>query len=247
VQLYGGGIWHTWFDKDLALAGRVIITNKDNNLEEKLVNIDRPLLKVPNICIHLNREYHKKFEPNPEKHILPIIAAVEKHSLLQPETTNKDKEDKSYCESGSCPVVLRLLTESLELNSPEQIVDFDLSLYDHQKPCLGGAYDEFIFSGRQDNLVSCCIAMESMIASLDSLGNEDAIRMAFLFDNEEIGSTSFQGADSRFPESILRRIVEYFNGNQLTKDQTFERTLANSYHIFNGRGSLRSPELSRPS
>ena len=82
VQLYGGGIWHTWFDKDLALCGRVIVEN-ENKLEERLVKIDRPLLKIPNICVHLDREYHKKFAPNLEKQAVPIIAAVEKHALLQ--------------------------------------------------------------------------------------------------------------------------------------------------------------------
>ena len=74
-----------------------------------------------------------------------------------------EKYDKTTCEGGTCPVVLQLLKEELQLDSAKSILDFDLCLYDHHKPSLGGAYDEFIFSARQDNLVSCYIAMEAII------------------------------------------------------------------------------------
>ena len=74
-----------------------------------------------------------------------------------------EKCDKTTCEGGTCPVVLQLLKEELQLDSAKSILDFDLCLYDHHKPSLGGAYDEFIFSARQDNLVSCYIAMEAII------------------------------------------------------------------------------------
>ncbi len=69
----GGGIWHTWFDRDLSLAGRVLIRKGDGKFEHKLVHINKPLLKIPNLAIHLNRETNEKFSPNKEKELVPLV------------------------------------------------------------------------------------------------------------------------------------------------------------------------------
>ena len=85
VQPYGGGIWNTWFDRTLALSGRVLTALKDGSgLQEHLVKIHEPLMVIPNLCIHLDRANHENFAPNKEKHFVPIISTIETHSLLQP-------------------------------------------------------------------------------------------------------------------------------------------------------------------
>ena len=85
VQLYGGGIWHTWFDRTLAMSGRVITACEGGTgLKEHLVQFHQPLMIIPNLCIHLDRANHESFAPNKEKNIVPVISTIEAHSLLQP-------------------------------------------------------------------------------------------------------------------------------------------------------------------
>ncbi|QPG73482.1 hypothetical protein FOA43_000793 [Brettanomyces nanus] len=213
IETYGGGIWHTWFDRDLSIAGRVFVTDpKTGNCVSKLIKIDKPLLRIPTLAIHLDKE-RAKFEFNKETQFRPI-AGLEKAEDAKKESKETDdvsaefQSIKSVVERHNKDMI-NLISSKLDV-TPEQIEDFELILYDTQKSCLGGLNDEFIFSPRLDNQVTCYCSIEGIIESSVSnqLSNQSGIQMVSLFDHEEIGSLTAQGANSSFLPDILHRITK---------------------------------------
>lgn len=197
-EMYGGGLWNTWFDRDLSLAGRVIVSNGDGTFESKLVCIPRPILYIPNLAIHLNRTiYSEGFKPNKETHVCPVLATVVKNQLNQ-KSESGDKPDHH-------PLLLQLLADELKIDT-QQIRDFELCLYDTQPASLGGACNEFILSRGLDNLMMSFVTTRSLIDSCSTLASESLIRVVALFDNEEIGSRSCMGAASDMMGRVLMRI-----------------------------------------
>ena len=96
VECYGGGLWHTWFDRDLTLAGCVVVEDGEGGFVRRLVNIKRPILRVPTLCIHLqSADERATFAPNKENNLTPILAMVE--ADLNNENKTKDKADKRHC------------------------------------------------------------------------------------------------------------------------------------------------------
>lgn len=214
VETYGGGIWHTWFDRDLSIAGRVYVNTEDGNIVSKLVKIDKPLLRIPTLAIHLSKDRYVKFEFNKETQLKPIAgleAETKSDSSGCCESTKLSDEEfesvKSAVERHNKDL-LDLVAKQLEIK-PSQIEDFELILYDTQPSCIGGLKDEFIFSPRLDNQVTCYCASEAIInASKDeSLASRSGIQLISLFDHEEIGSLSAQGADSSFLPDIIQRLT----------------------------------------
>ena len=205
VEQYGGLIAHSWFDRDLSIAGRVYVKEGDKFIP-KLLKVDKPLLRIPTLAIHLDREVNTKFEFNRETKLVPIAGQVSVDKNESPKTCADDPALKMTPEEfESVQSVVTRHSESLveliarELDvTPQQIEDFELVLFDHQKSVIGGLNDEFIFSPRLDNLTSCFTATRAIIESVDKLGNNSGISMISLFDHEEIGSRSAQGADSTF-------------------------------------------------
>jgi len=217
VQCYGGGIWCTWFDRDLTVAGRAIVKGKEG-YEHHLVHINKPILRVPHLCIHLQRGMNDKLEINKETHILPILATEAFDKELNKIDEKEVKGEAAKHHSG----FIALLCKELNCKA-EDLLDFELALADMQPATIGGMYDEFIFAPRLDNLFNTYCAMQGLIDSLeDDLTNEKNVRFISLFDNEEVGSESQQGACSLMSESIIRRICENFKGS-------FEQSIANSY------------------
>jgi aspartyl aminopeptidase len=137
VETYGGGLWHTWFDRDLSLAGKVI-GQSGKGLKEYLVDLKRPILRVPTLAIHLDRGVNESFKFNNENQLTPIL------STLYKSTDNADSMSHHL-------EMLQLIADEIKIK-PEDILSVDLCLYDSQPPCLGGSRNEFIFSGRLDNL-----------------------------------------------------------------------------------------------
>lgn len=215
VEQYGGLIAHSWFDRDLSIAGRVFIS-ENGEYTGKLIKIDKPLLRIPTLAIHLDRDVNTKFEFNKETKLLPIAGqvATQKKSDIdtQPKSCADDPDLKLTPEQfESVQSVVSRHNESLieliatELNvDKNQIEDFELLLYDNQKSIIGGLNDEFIFSARLDNLISCYSATKGIIKAK----NVDSINLISLFDHEEIGSVSAQGADSTFLPDIINRLAK---------------------------------------
>ncbi|KAL8643385.1 MAG: hypothetical protein Q9228_000018 [Teloschistes exilis] len=238
VETYGG------FDRDLSVAGRVMIKTKEGQYAQRLVRIDKPILRIPTLAIHLDRQ--ETFTFNKETQLFPIaglIAAELNRSGQQLNPRTPDNLSISN-ESPNEPFTpLKLSTERHHLYMVEliaqaagvssaSIVDFELVLYDTQKACIGGLNDELIFSARLDNLgMSYCstVGLINSLASPSALDEERSIRLISLFDHEEIGSETAQGANSNFLPSVIRRLSVL--GPATDKGTAYEQTLASSFLV----------------
>ncbi|KAI1992167.1 hypothetical protein LOZ53_002618 [Ophidiomyces ophidiicola] len=242
VETYGGGLWHTWFDRDLSIAGRVMGRNKDGSISSQLFHIDRPILRIPTLAIHLDRQ--ETFTFNKETQLFPIAGLVEAE-LARVGGSQANSELPKNDNDSNPPGPLRSITQrhhpylvetmASELSIlPEDIVDFEVLLYDTQKACLGGLLDEFIFSARLDNLgMSYCTTMGFIesLSSSSALDDESSIRLIALFDHEEIGSRTAQGADSNALPAILRRLSCLPSPGADPTSTTYEQSLSTSFLI----------------
>jgi aspartyl aminopeptidase len=220
VESYGGGIWHTWFDRDLSVAGRVMVRDAEGGFVQKLVKVDKPIVRVPTLAIHLHRETN--FDPNKETELYPItgLIATELNRRDDDAGGKEGNEMKVDDENENAPInplkplserhhpyFLKTVAAAANVDA-ESIVDFELVLYDTHKSCIGGLNDEFVFSARLDNSEMTYCAIESIVRSAEvtSLDAETTIRLITCFDHEEIGSKSAQGADSDLFPAVLRRL-----------------------------------------
>ena len=198
---YGGAILNTWFDRPLSIAGRVMVKGKSLlKPESMLVNIEKPLLIIPNLAIHMNRNVNEGYSINKQKDTLPLAGLI-----------NEKFEEKDY--------LLNILSESLKVAKGD-ILDFDLFLYESEKSCLVGMEEEFISASRLDDLWMVHSGIKALI---ESKGSEET-KVMICTDNEEIGSFTSQGADSSYVTTVLERIAL-----SLSKDkEEFYIALSNS-------------------
>ena len=184
TEVYGGPILSTWFDRPLSIAGRVIVKGEDSFFPRTVkIKIDEPLLTIPNLAIHQNREVNNGVKIDKQNDVLPMISLI-----------NKNFEREGYLE--------RIILEKTGIKK-EDIIDFDLYLYATEKGCLLGANEEFMSSPKIDNLAS---VYTGLIGLLEAEENQDRINIFVAFDNEEIGSATKQGADSNYLLNTLERI-----------------------------------------
>ncbi|KAL0086539.1 peptidase M18 [Phycomyces blakesleeanus] len=224
VQLYGGGIWHTWFDRDLSIAGRVLVSHEDGTFKHTLVKIDRPLLRIPTLAIHLDRSTNDGFQFNKETQLAPVLATATKAALSGSDATDGVEADATHH-----PLLIRILAEEMNVG-PDQIRDFELALYDTQASTIGGACNEFIFSPRLDNLEMSFCSIQALIRSKD-VENDTNIRLVALFDNEEIGSQTAHGADSNLLPVTLQRLANTQLMNVSASSTAFEEAMHKSLLI----------------
>ena len=215
VETYGGGIWHTWFDRDLSIAGRVLCRDRKGNFEQNLIKVEKPILRIPTLAIHLDRS--AEFKPNKETELVPITGMVAaelnraggKQKLEDEPTKDEGKEFAPLRKMSERhhPHVLEVIAEHAGVDI-SSVVDFELVLYDTQPSCLGGIHDEFIFSPRLDNLNMTYCSIMGLIRSVDDtmLDDDPCIRLVSCFDHEEIGSTSAHGAASNLLPAVVRRL-----------------------------------------
>ena len=189
VEPYGGGIYSTWLDKPLSIAGRVIVKN-NNKIETKLLNINKDLLIIPNLCIHFNRNINQGYAYNPSKDLIPILGL----------------NDVFYFN------FKKFLLDTLHLDfKTHEVLSFDLYLYLREEAKIIGLNSDFIGSPKLDNLAS----VYSMLIGFLNSKNDNQITVYSVFDNEEVGSLTRQGANSTFLKDTLKRIVNLLNGNEI--------------------------------
>ena len=239
VQYYGGGLWFTWLDRDLSLAGKVIFKDNEGKLTSKIIQVEEPIFFIPNCPPHLKSSSEREsLTINKENHLKPLIATLKVNDILNEEKEDDKKPKDKKLGKTLRNIILKELNKDCEkpiINSGEQIVDYDLVLYDSQAPNLIGLNKEFLASGRLDNLGSSIPALYAMInASKDELLSEQSsINIIALFDNEEIGSMTYQGADSNFFLMHLKRI--FSQSLNITKtpysEDLYMRFMAKSYVI----------------
>lgn len=180
VEVYGGVLLNSWLDRDLGLAGRILYRDDRGALDTKLVTIARPLLRIPQLAIHLDRDVNDKgLVLNKQEHLAPVFALASGHRPLA-----------------------QLLADETGV-AADRIVGSELQLFDLTPPARGGANGEFIFSARLDNLAMCHAALTAIIGA----PQPGAISVAALFDHEEVGSDSVAGAGSAVLPRLLERLV----------------------------------------
>lgn len=208
VECYGGGMWHTWFDRDLGVSGRVFVADEDGGMiRQELVKINRALLRVPTLAIHLQTPAERKtFEINKENHLSPILATAVKDSLTGKAAASDDKEKDGWTEHQE-PLLVQILASELKVPA-SRIIDFELNLFDVQPSSLGGARSEFVHASRLDNLASCFISLKALRNHVEEGGlDEDVdISVVAMFDHEEVGSSSATGAGSPILGEAVERI-----------------------------------------
>lgn len=204
TEVYGGPIMSTWFDRPLTLAGRVIVRSQDvMRPDTMLLHIKRPLLQISNLAIHFNRQVNDGVKLSRQKDVLPLLGQI-----------------TSQLEAGN--LLLNVILEELGKQRPvsrEDILDFDLYLADTAPACTFGVHNEFISSGRLDDLSMCFAGLEAILAAADS----DTTQVLGIFDNEETGSQTKQGAGSPFLSYMLRRIALAQSGTEEAYYQAVER------------------------
>lgn len=188
IQTYGGGLWHTWLDRDLAIGGRVII-KKDGQLHYRLYKSDGPVAIIPNLCIHLGDTRGNEIKFNKENQLRPIFATS---------TFDDQNEDDGQTSEDHYKGLFLDIAKQLDCKI-EDIVDFDLCFADANPSAIIGFNDEFISAPRLDNLFSSWAATVALGGD-ENMANTADINVAAMFDHEEIGSNTVTGADSRkFP------------------------------------------------
>lgn len=201
VEVYGGPILATFADRDLSMAGRVNVRTA-NGFETRLIKFDKPLLRLPNLAIHMNREVNDKGLKFNKQTELPLLFG---------ESANGVEADAQF---------LGHIAKSIKVEVKD-IINFELNVFDTQKGIIWGANQEFIADSQLDNLASCHAALSALLANKKP--NNTAI--CALFDHEEVGSESATGASGSFLADIVERISLHLN-----KEEKL-RTLANSFFI----------------
>jgi len=185
TEVYGGPILNTWLDRPLSVAGRVALKSKDPfHPRMRLIDMKKPLLTIPNLAIHMNREVNKGVELNKQTDTIPIIGTIK-------ENLNKNNFFLDY------------LASQLQVNM-EDILDYDLYIYNAEEGSIIGMDEDFISCPRLDNLTS----VWALLKGLKEGRRKEGINLIALYDNEEIGSRSKQGADSSLLNMVLERIYE---------------------------------------
>lgn len=204
TEVYGGPILYTWFDRPLSLAGRVALRGEDPlHPEMRLMRVNRPVLVIPHLAIHFNRQVNEGNKLSKQKDMLPVVSL--------------GGEDAKG-------MIRRLIAEELKV-CENDILDYDLSVFNAEKACLAGLDGEMVLCGRLDDLSMVHAGLSAMLATADKPSRHT--RIFAIFDNEETGSGTKQGAGSPVLEHIMRRIVMACGG----VEEDYMRAVASSFLV----------------
>lgn len=198
VEKYGGMIFSSWFDRPLSIAGKVVV-KCGNKFESKLVNIDRDLVVIPNLAIHFNRNINDGYKYNVQADMLPLYGGVDAKDSL-----------------------MKLVADSAYVDEKD-ILGSDLFLYNRMNGSIWGANEEFISSPKLDDLQCAFSSLKGFLAG----ENEDTVQVCAVFDNEEVGSLTKQGAESTFLVDTLKRI----NSDIGRTEEEYLTAIANSFMV----------------
>ncbi|MCL1948914.1 MAG: M18 family aminopeptidase [Turicibacter sp.] len=222
TEMYGGALAYTWFDRPLSVAGKITVRSSDPfKPETHLVNIDRPIMTIPSVAIHLKRDSNEKFGVNKQKDTLPLLGLI-----------NRQMEKNGY--------LVKLI--AAEANVPvEDILGFDLALYEHTKGCLVGMDDELISTKGLDDKWMTYAGLLGLLQSQPL----QATKVLICMDNEEIGSLTSQGADSLFILNVLERVLIALGKNREELHQAMSHSIMISADLAHAVHP-NSPELHDP-
>ena len=198
VEGYGGMLCAPWFDRPLSVAGRIAVRT-EKGIETRLVNLDQDLAMIPNLAVHMNREANSGYKYNLQKDMLPVVG----------EASSKGK-------------LMKLVAENAGVKE-EDILSTDLFLYNRAKGTIWGLEKEFLSAGRLDDLQCAFASMKGFLAAVPG----ESVPVCAVFDNEEVGSSTKQGAASTFMESTLRRL----NGALGRTEEEYLSAVAGSFMI----------------
>ena len=228
TEVYGGPILSTWMDRPLSLAGRVILRGADAlHPITRLLHVQRPLLQISNLAIHFNRQVNDGVKLSRQKDMLPLLGIV------------SDELERGH-------LLEHVLCSELGVRA-EDILDFDLYLYDCTPACTFGVHNEFISSGRLDDLSMVHAGMQALIGQSEAV--PEVTQVLAIFDNEETGSQTKQGAASPFLASVLRRLVAGQGGGEEAFAMAVERAFmmsADNAHAWHPNYAEKYDPTSHP-
>ncbi|WP_297811249.1 M18 family aminopeptidase [uncultured Methylophaga sp.] len=209
VEVYGGALLNPWFDRDLSMAGCLSYEDQNGHIKQTLINFETPLAVIPSLAIHLDREANQNRSVNPQQHLPPVLCQLEEG----------DKLDFRALLEQQC----RQQHPDLEVG---KVLDYEICFYDTQKAAVTGLSGDFISSARLDNLLSCYVGLQSLLAA-------DGSRSALLVcnDHEEVGSQSSSGAQGTFLQSVLQRLSHNAENYQRMLDHSMMISADNAHAI----------------
>lgn len=209
VEVYGGALLNPWFDRDLSMAGRLSYEDSNGRICQTLVNFEAPVAVIPSLAIHLDREANQNRSVNPQQHLPPVLCQLE----------DGDKLDFRALLEQQC----RQQHPDLDVG---KVLDYEICLYDTQKAAVTGLSGDFISSARLDNLLSCYVGMQALLAA-------DGKRTALLVcnDHEEVGSQSSSGAQGTFLQSVLQRLTQTQENYQRMMERSMMISADNAHAI----------------
>lgn len=200
TEPYGGSILSTWFDRPLSIAGKVLIKGTSFTPKEQLIDLQKPILMIPNLCIHFQRNINDGYSYNKQTDVMPLLGVVKE---------GMKKED----------YILNIICDELQVDK-DSILDYELFLYEYDKGILTGMANEFISAPRLDDLSMVFAGLESLFSSEST----KRTKVLAAFDNEEVGSTTSSGANSSYLLHTLKRICTCMN----VDEEGYFMALANS-------------------
>lgn len=220
VEKYGGMLCAPWFDRPLSIAGRLVV-REGNTIVSRLVCVDRDLVMIPNLAIHMNRQVNDGYAYNPQKDLLPIFGSIQSKGTF-----------------------LSVMAKEAGVKE-EDILAHDLFLYNRQKGTVWGADESFVSSGRLDDLQCAFASVRALLGAKP----DTHIAVAAIMDNEEVGSGTKQGADSTFLEDTLRRINRSLGGDEDTYLMAMASSFmisADNAHAVHPNYTDKSDPVNRP-